>query len=373
MRGSSPPKDASRGSHWSSRLSDRTEPTLTRCGELLERDGIRPTVLRYARLAGSVPAVPLSVSKSQSQSGVAIVWLSMMFVAVALSQTENPLSEKPVRRVIVHADDAGMSHSVNRGTIDAMEQGSVSSASIMVPCPWFPEFAKYAKEHPDRDYGIHLTLNSEWDLYRWGPVAGRERVPSLVDEHGFLWDNVAQVAANVKVEEAEIELRAQIERAREFGVPLSHLDTHMGSAFARPDLARLYVKLSLEYQLPVLVVRPTLVNQLEQAFPEVLRIIEPLEAAGMPVLDEVYQFYEHGPFEQRKAKYLDTLRNLPPGTSEIIIHCGYQDAELTAITGSVDIRDTDRQTFMDPDVRACLEQEGIELITWKQFGAKPKP
>lgn len=289
-----------------------------------------------------------------------LVWILMMCALPSADAVGQ-------KYVIVHADDAGMSHSVNRGTIEAMEQGFVSSASMMVPCPWFPEFAKYAREHPDQDYGIHLTLNAEWDLYRWGPVADPQRVPSLLDKDGFLWDNTQQVAEHVKVEEAEIELRAQIERARAFGVPLSHLDTHMGSAFSRPDLARLYAKLSLEYDLPVLVVRPTPSNQIEQAFPEAVRILAPLEDASMPILDDVYQFYERGTYEQRKQRYLQTLRQLPAGVSEIIIHCGYDDPELRSITSSVDIRDSDRRIFLDPEVKAVLESEGIQLITWKEF------
>lgn len=271
------------------------------------------------------------------------------------------------RYVIIHADDAGMSHSVNRGTIEAMEKGVVSSASIMVPCPWFPEFARYAKTHPEGDYGIHLTLNSEWDVYRWGPVSDPSKVPSLVDPDGFLWDNVRQVAENVKVEEAEIELRAQIERARKFGVPLSHLDTHMGAVLSRPDLGKLYIKLGLEYDLPILFLRPSPKNEVAKRYPDASLLVPMLQEKGLPLLDDLYQFYDHGPYEQRKQKYIQTLIDLSPGVSQIIIHCGFDDSELRHITSSYPIRDTDRAIFLDPDVRAVLQEQKIEVITWKDF------
>jgi aldose 1-epimerase len=291
----------------------------------------------------------------------AIVVASICLHAFARGETPE------VRYLIVHADDAGMSHSVNRATIEALEQGGVTSASIMVPCPWFPEFARFAAEHPELDFGIHLTLNSEWRDYRWGPVASRDEVPSLIGPDGYLWSDVAQVVAHVKAEEAEIELRSQIEKARAHGIRLSHLDPHMGALVSRPDLARLYLKLATEYDLPVLFARPGPHSELVRRYPEALALVPVLEQLGMPILDGLYQFYDGGTHEQRKARYLETLRTLPSGVSEIIVHCGYDDEELRAVTSSATIRDSDRRVFTDPQVLAEMKGLGIKTINWKQL------
>ena len=295
------------------------------------------------------------------------VSLSLLFFAMLTAF--GSAQDKP-RYLIVHADDAGMSHSVNMATQAGLESGIVTSASIMVPCPWFKEFAEYAKAHPQYDYGIHLTLNCEWDVYRWGPVASRDRVPSLVDPTGCLWDNVSQVAMNASAEEVKIELKAQIDRALAFGVPLSHLDTHMGAVLSRPDLVEVYVNLSLEYDLPVLFFK-SMDPQMEKAYPALAarfqKSVALLTERKLPLLDTLLQFYGGNVPEQRKQKYYDELVKIGPGVTQLIIHCGHDNEELRAITDSAPRRNQDRVIFTDDAMRDFLKSQKISLISWKQF------
>jgi len=220
------------------------------------------------------------------------------------------------------------------------------------------------------DFGVHLTLNCEWDDYRWGPVAGREKVPSLVDPRGYLWDNVRQVAEHAKAEEVEIELRAQIERAKEFGIPLSHIDTHMGAVAARSDLVAIYVKLGLEYDLPPLFPRDA-TGEMAREYPALAEKAKALfalmESRGFPILDRLAQFYGGDTHGERKENYLRLLRTLQPGVTQLIVHCGYDNEELRAITNSAARRDGDRRIFTDPEVAAEVKRLGIEVIGWKEF------
>ena len=155
------------------------------------------------------------------------------------------------RVLILNADDFGMCHDQNEGVMRGLKEGVFTSSTILVTCPWFEEAADFARNNPDADLGVHLTLTAEWDAYKWGPVLGAAAVPSLVDERGYLWQTVAQVYEHARLDEAEAELRAQIEKALAAGIDVTHLDSHMGTLQLRADYHEIYARLANEYRLPI--------------------------------------------------------------------------------------------------------------------------
>src|ERR1700690_3029718 len=191
---------------------------------------------------------------------VARVTLAILFLCSALPNSlaqSKTIAERlgyarDSKLLIIHADDLAVAHSEDAASFDALDRNAVTSASIMVPCPWLAEVADYAKAHPDADLGLHLTLTSEWKTYRWGPIESRDKVPSLLDPSGNLWPEVAPAVAHLKADEVEREIRAQIEHAISMGIHPTHLDSHMGTLFSRPDLFAVYVKVAHEYKLPFL-------------------------------------------------------------------------------------------------------------------------
>src|SRR5882724_4155051 len=173
-------------------------------------------------------------------------------LAAANQSLAERLGYQPTDKLlIVNGDDSGMCHAANLGTIECLEKGLMRSATIMVPCPWFPEIAAYAKAHPEKDFGIHLCHTSEWGRYRWGPVADRSKVPGLVDSLGYLWREVPEVYAHATPDQALIEGRAQIQRALAAGVDVTHLDSHMGTLQYDPRYLQMYVQLAVEFDLPL--------------------------------------------------------------------------------------------------------------------------
>jgi predicted glycoside hydrolase/deacetylase ChbG (UPF0249 family) len=263
--------------------------------------------------------------------------------------------------LIIHADDLAVAHSVNSASFDALEKNAVTSASIMVPCPWLTEVADYAKAHPDADLGLHLTLTSEWKTYRWGPVAPSDKVPSLLGPDGTLWSDTSSVAQHSKSDETEREIRAQIERAMALGIHPTHLDTHMGSVLASPEIFAVYVKLAHEFHLPFLAVRIPGAERLVASLSEKDIILDSLVMASPTVRAHQWQEF-----------YLNAVKDLKPGLTEMIVHLGHDDAELQAITvdhpdyGSA-WRQRDYNVVTSPEFKKALQDNHVILVKWRDL------
>lgn len=277
------------------------------------------------------------------------------------------------RLVIFHIDDAGMSHASNLGAIEALEKGIANSVSVMMPCPWVPEFARYVEKNPHVDVGLHLTLTSEWDLYRWGPVAGKAAVPGLTDKEGCLHDNVPLVVQHATPDEVETEIRAQIDRAQTMGLPITHLDSHMGTLFAKKEFFERYMKVGIEKQIPILAVggHMTLVLKGNADAAQLLKpYAEAIWNAGLPVIDDVFADTYDWKTTDKKAQFIDLLKNVKPGITEIILHCTRPTEEFPVISPSLDTRYGDLLAMLDPDVKKTVEDEGIILTTWRELKAR---
>lgn len=263
--------------------------------------------------------------------------------------------------LIIHADDLGVAHSADAASFAALESGAVTSASVMMSTPWVPEVAEWFKAHPDADLGLHLTLTSEWRDYRWGPVAPRDQVPSLLNPDGYFWPDVAPVAKNATPEDVEREIRAQVTRAMAMGIHPTHLDIHMGTLAARQDYYAVLVKVAHEYHLPFLAVH---LPGLEKW----LSMLQPND----PVLDSLVMFTPSVRPETWTASYVQALGKLKPGFHEMIVHLGHDDSELEAITaGHPDYgaawRARDYQAVTSPEFRKALNDNHIILVHWKDL------
>ncbi len=291
---------------------------------------------------------------------------AMLTSALTGRAAEPTLAERlgygPADRVlIINGDDAGMCHTANRATIESMEQGLMTSATIMVPCPWFGEVAEYARQHPERSFGVHLTHTSEWKHYRWGPVACRDQVPGLVDPEGNLWRSVQEVYRSGKPEEALIEGLAQVRKALAAGIDVTHLDSHMGTLQLDPRYLEVYVRLGLEFNLPLRMASQATMTRF--GYPDVRAKVA---AQGIVFTDDFV--YDELPQAKGDVRgfWLRILKNLKPGVTELYIHAGQPTDELKAITGSWPTRSAEFETFTrDPEVRQLLETEKIIRISYR--------
>ena len=264
--------------------------------------------------------------------------------------------------LIIHADDLAIAHSEDAASLEALDKGYVTSASIIVPGPWLTEVANYAKAHPDADLGLHLALTSEWKTFRWGSAESKDKVSSLLDPAGALWPLTEDVRQKAKPQEVEREYRAQVQQALAVGIHPTHLDTHMGSALATPEIVAVYVKIAHEFHLPILAPRiPGDPLKLSDVLSEKDVMVDSVTIAGPNVSADKWKDF-----------YLDAIRNMKPGLNEIIVHLGHDDAEMQAVMvdhpdyGSA-WRQRDFDVVSSPEFKKVLQDNHIVLIKWKDL------
>jgi predicted glycoside hydrolase/deacetylase ChbG (UPF0249 family) len=258
------------------------------------------------------------------------------------------------RVLIVNCDDFGMYHAINVAVVRSIEAGIASSCSLMVPCPWAPHAMRLLRRRPEIPFGIHLTLVCDTTQCRWGPLAARGTVPSLLDEAGELRSpgQVPELLGRARLDEVELEFRAQIGAVVDAGLSPTHLDWHCLADGGRDDILQLTVALAGDYGLAVRV-------WLEPGR-------EPLRRQGLPVVDHDFLDSFRLDLDGKQARYAGLLREVPPGLSEWAVHPGLGNDEARAIDpGGWRVRRTDYEFLTSPAAREILRQEGITVIDYR--------
>lgn len=291
-------------------------------------------------MLGGSASQPVSHSARKGAGFVALL------LAAAVPAASGAPPEAP-RQLVVRCDDVGMCHAVNLAVAKLLATGIPFSASVMFACPWYQEAVAMLAQHPEVSVGVHLTLNSEWERYRWGPVLGRSGAPALVDANGFFLPSEEAFAARAPdLREVEAELRAQIERAKASGLRVDYLDAHMQTAYSTPALRALVEKLARDYGLGI-----------STYFGERSASLWDVQPEG------------------KLAALLRFIRGAGPGMTLLVAHLGLDGDEMTGLVDANYPQDPfrvgrHRQAELDavasPAFRAAVAAAGLELLTYRQ-------
>lgn len=258
------------------------------------------------------------------------------------------------RLLIINADDLGMCHSVNTAIFNALQNGIVCSATLMILCPWALHAMQFLAAHPEIPFGIHLTVISDWVNYRWGPVTPKEMVPSLIEGTGYFhnFEGMQEFLAQVDLSELEMEFRSQIEAVFSAGLQPTHLDWHSLRIKDRTDISDVMLKLAREYGLALRVAGE--------------KQIKKVHDLGLPANDHDFLDSYLIDSNEKAARYIELLRGLPVGLNEWAVHPGLENAELLTIDpGGAHIRQTDFDFLMSQQAKDVIEEEGITLLDYR--------
>ncbi|WP_248930056.1 polysaccharide deacetylase family protein [Paenibacillus hamazuiensis] len=272
------------------------------------------------------------------------------------------------RLLIINADDYGMCHSTNRAIATLLAEGAVTSASLMMTCPWLLEAVSFLKRYPRADVGVHLTHTSEWEHYKWGPL--NCRLSTLVDENGYFPADTRSVIHHADPEELREEATAQIEFALRLGIDITNIDNHMGSMY---HVTEILLELCEKYALPLRYPKHERKGALLQ-YPQHERLVQRASQIGVLLPDyiEMLPFFPpagaaQAPYTYTKEAAVRIIKGLKPGLTELILHPSLDTEELKAITGTWQLRRYDFDVFRDEEIKRLLRDEDIRLITWREI------
>lgn len=287
--------------------------------------------------------------------------------------TPNPLLKKlgyseTDRLVIIHTDDIGMCHASLQAFKDLWEFGAISSGAVMVPCPWFPATAEFCRNNPEVDMGVHVTLNAEWENYRWGPVSTRDPESGLLDKDGYFHQWHPAVYKNARPEAVAAEVNAQVEKALAAGIDATHIDSHMGTIM-HPKFVQSYLQAGASRLIPNMLPRASAtgfwIMGEGETTPEIyIPILQQLEAQGLPMIDALAAMpLEHDNDHIGIAKKL--LGEVPAGITHFLFHPSIDTPELRAIAPDWRARVANYNAFMSQEVKNYLENSGIQVIGYR--------
>jgi predicted glycoside hydrolase/deacetylase ChbG (UPF0249 family) len=264
--------------------------------------------------------------------------------------------------LVILADDVGIYHSANQASFTALNQRAVTSGTVLQTSPWLTEVAAYAKQHPEISLGVHLALSSEYNTYRWGPVASRDQVPTLLDPTGYLFAHGSDTVEHAKPAEIDRELRAQVERALQFGLNPDFVDSHQRALFSNEELFRIYMKVAHDYKLPFVIGRDRATGG---------KFVAAVSDKDI-VLDSVIVIPSTTPSEDWLGFYTRAVKALKPGLYQLYVHLCFDDAEAEAI--SVDHtaygaawRQRDFNVMTSPEFKKALADNHVILVSWKDL------
>jgi len=285
----------------------------------------------------------------------------------------NPLLKKlghseTDRLIILHVDDLGMCQASLQAFVDLWEFGTISSGSVMAPCPWFMAVVEWAKNHPEADLGVHGTVNSEWDRYRWGPISGIGKTPGLVDPEGYFHKEEPAVLEHADPEAVHLEVEAQVKRALEAGIDVTHIDAHMFTII-HPKFTPGYLNLLDQFQTPGVLPRTDAAGFLDLGFSKdestiSADIVQQQDERNFPMIDAIDYLPLDDPadhIEITKQKF----KALPVGITHFLMHPAIDTPELRAMAPDWECRVANYHAMMSKEIKDFIKDKGIQVVGYR--------